>query len=114
MDRRQPGVASAGCVAPVTLNVLKKSQDHRYIELFDFDLKGLHVQPGRGEANKKFEAVGVCIGGMRTGLSFAWQMIEQEGTQVRCEGCHGTSPRCSASPAFAICSMRAGVACKYQ
>src|ERR1019366_3624250 len=88
VDRRQPGVASSGCVAPVAFDVLKKSQDHRHIELFDFDLKRLDMQSVCREANEKFEALGICFAGMRAGFALAWQMFKQESTQVWCERGH--------------------------
>jgi hypothetical protein len=51
---------------------------------------------------------------VRARLPLVWEMFAQERGEMRSECSHEFCPRCSASPASAICLIKIGVACRYQ
>src|SRR5690348_7325014 len=114
VDGRQPSVAGPGRVVAFALDVLEERQHPRRVELFDLEFARFDVQPARREADQELEAVGVRRAGVRTRHPLVREMFTQEGGKMRSERGHEVYPRCSASPASAICPIKIGVACRYQ
>src|SRR5712691_8311775 len=114
VDGRQAGVAGPSRVVAFALDVLQEGQQQWCIELFDLELTGFDVQPARCEADHELEAVSVCRAGVRARLPLMREMFAEEGGKMRSERGHDVCPRCSASPASAICPIKIGVACRYQ
>src|SRR5262245_23816209 len=99
---------------PVSFDVLKEGKDQWGIQLFYLELGRCDTQPPGSKAHQKLEGVGVSFDGVHAQAPIAWQVLAQEGLQIRSECVHERPPVCKASPAWAICRMSAGVACRYQ
>ena len=93
LHRSQSCVTGPDGVAAFDLYVLEEDEDHGGVQMFDLELAGLDLQPIGSEADEKLEAVGICLTGMGTCPSVAWQMLKQEPGQVGSEGGHGLPTR---------------------
>jgi hypothetical protein len=113
-DRSEPRVPGARGVATLFLDMIEERQHKPGIKILHGKIARPPFDPLCREADQQSEAVGVSGNGMRTGATFARQMLAQESGEVRSKSCHAAPPWNSRSLASAIECIRTGVACRYQ
>jgi hypothetical protein len=91
VDRRQAGVAGAGAVSPLALEVLEEGADQRRVEVGELELAGLLAGLRVGEAKQQPEAVAVGGDRLGAGVALAEQPFAEEGLQDRGEQVHGST-----------------------
>jgi hypothetical protein len=91
VDRRQPGVAGPGAVAPFGLEVLEERADQRCVEVSEVQLAGLFAGLLLGEAQQQPERG--AVGGHRpgAGVALGQQPVGKERLERRGEQAHDSS-----------------------
>ena len=92
VDRGEAGVAGAGAVAALVLEVVEKRGDQRRVQIGDIELGWLAAQALGGEAQQQLERVAVGGDRVRAGASLADQPVGEERLHGRRERAHRRPP----------------------
>ena len=93
MERREAGVAAAGAVAPLPLEMIEELAEERRVEVCERELGWGAAQACGGEAQQQAERVAVGDHGVRAGRALAQQPFGEERLQQPGEvgAAHGRS-----------------------
>ena len=99
---------------PFDLDMFQERKDKRRIKLFNLQRRGLPVEPRSGESDEQLKCISERLTGVHARAPITRQMFTQKHCQMNRERAHDDPPWCNASPTWAICRIRPGVACRYQ
>ena len=112
-DGSQPGVAGAGAVVALLLEMVKEGADGGGIQVGQVEFEGLLAGPVAHEAQQQAPGIPVGGNGVRAGVALADQPVRKIRLQGRRERAHGLAP-CARSRRPAASASSSGTADKYQ
>src|SRR5216683_3953883 len=114
LDRGKAQIAGGDTIATLALDVTKKVQDQRRVQLFDKKLRRSCPDALSREGKQEPEAVGISFAAMRAIAPLSGHVVAQEAGDQRSKEGHMGSPMINVSAAAAMSVISSGVACRYQ
>ena len=91
LDRHQSGIARAGAVVALGLQIVEELHDQWRIELLQRQRRRRQLQSRTGELEQELECIGIAVTGMVARTALQRQTFTEKGTHVRGNRCHGFS-----------------------
>jgi hypothetical protein len=113
-DRRESSVARSRAIAALFLEVRKKIENQRSVNLLDTDLGGFDTEPLTGKNEQEPKGMSIGLARARAATLLNRHVFAQETGYQRSNRRHTSSPVINASAAAAMPVISSGVASRYQ